>query len=141
MSMTPEEMRGFLSKSAQQKLDAALRAHKKRLDDEFEQRVQVEASKRLDELILPHYNAKLDEAERVIKARKGAMSRAEYRQYLAALHPDNVDEGRKFRWGELFNGFKNLESLLVAEAELPTPETERRRTWAETMKNAKRKVR
>lgn len=107
-----------LSQSAREKFDAALRAHKKMLDVQFEQRVQAEVKQRVEELILPHFQQKERDAERIIKARKSVMPRSTYRKILAALHPD--DSMSKEAKRLTFEAFKDLELLVVGEAEMPT---------------------
>ena len=97
--VTPE----MLSMSAQQKLDAAIRQHKRNLDLEFEQRCRETCRRWLNDVSLPQYAKELIELERTIRDRKGIMDRITYKKILACLHPDRVsDHGLKKRYEEAF---------------------------------------
>lgn len=106
-----------LSNSAQAKLDAAIRAEVRKLQLEFQAKVEAEIKRRLDEFILPKYNAKMKDYDRVIKARRGIMPRADFRKILAALHPDQRDTDKLT---EAFSIFKEHELAICSEKELPT---------------------
>jgi lambda repressor-like predicted transcriptional regulator len=127
-----------LSLSAQQKLEAAIRQHKRQLDLEFEQRVQAEVQSRLEATILPHYNEKYNLYMSVIKARKGIMDRASYRKILAALHPDRqLDPALKKRAADAFNLFTKIEKLVLDEKESPTGDESLPKTYADLMARRK----
>jgi hypothetical protein len=137
-----------LSMSAQAKLESAIRQRMKELNAEFEIRVAAEVKerveRRIDEYWMPKHQKQLEDAERIIKGRRGLMPRADYVKILACLHPDRVDPTLKDRFSEAFNLFKLQEVVLVSEKEMPTPtyafdfSPERRRAAAEARK-AKRK--
>jgi hypothetical protein len=76
------------SKTAQAKVDAAIRQYQKKLDLEFEGRVSGEIKRRLEESVLPHYNETRGKYEMVINAYKGIMSKLQFRKLLMCLHPD-----------------------------------------------------
>jgi hypothetical protein len=117
----PEIEQAALSLTAQQKLDAAIRQHKRKLDIEFEQRVQDEYRKRMND-VLPEFKEQQEHYERVIKNRKGILSRADFKKILSRLHPDNVQGGEsKRRNEEAFHIFKRLELQLLDEKAAPTP--------------------
>jgi hypothetical protein len=106
--------------TAQEKLDAGMRQYKKNLDMQFEQRVQQEIRLRIESTVLPSLRKREDDANRVIKARKGVMSKATYTKILSCLHPDRVDgDVLKRRFEQVFHLFKDMELLLVAEAGKP----------------------
>jgi hypothetical protein len=119
-----------LSLTAQQKLQTAIRQHQHKLDLQFEQRVQQEYQDRLNEF-LPDYHKKLADADAVVKARSGVMSRRIYRKIWACLHPD--EGASKELLAEAFKIFAKLEPVLVKEEEMPTPKTIFPRTYAEMM--------
>lgn len=119
-----------LSLSAQQKLETAIRQHKRKLDLEFEERVQKEYQDRLNEF-LPEYHKKLADAEAVIKAREGVMSRRQYRKIWACLQPDRGASMEMLT--EAFIAFEKLEPVLVNEIEAPTSKLAFPRTYAEMM--------
>ena len=104
-----------------EKLAAGLRQHKRKLDIEFEMRVQAECKRRMDDISLPHYAKELAELERSIRSRKGVMDRITYRKILACLHPDRVqDPTLKKRYEEAFRLFTELEKRVLDEKESPT---------------------
>jgi hypothetical protein len=123
-----------LSMSAQEKLAAAVRQHKRQLDLEFEIRVLAECKRRLDAISLPHYAKELVELERSIRNRKGVMDRITYRKILACLHPDRVHEpSLKKRYEEAFRLFTELEKRVLDEKESPTEFRKMPTTYEELM--------
>ena len=130
-----------LTRSEQSKLDAAIRQEKRRLQAEFEQAVQDELKRALNEMVLPQYNKRLTEYQQVIKARKGIMSRATYRMILSWLHPDRIaDPGQKEAITKAFHAFTNLELVLCNEKEMPTDPASIPRTAEEWMQRRKPQV-
>lgn len=112
--------------SKQEAFDAALRAHKRKLDLEFEHKVQDEISKRLNELVLPSLKTKEAEYNRIIKARKGILTKAEFMLLQRCLHTDtlaqfNLPEDLKKRFDAAFNLLQERKIVLCAEKEMPTP--------------------
>jgi hypothetical protein len=78
---------GTLPQSAQAKLEAAIRTHKRWLDTEFEPRVQAAVTERTQEWL--DHQRKLEKQYReVIQVRPGVVSLAEYQLILRCLHPD-----------------------------------------------------
>ena len=112
-----ENIEGFnLSATAEQKLDMAIRVARRKLEQEFETRVMLEAKRRQDEISLPHYFETLRRVERKLAAHRGVMPRSEYRKILACLHPDSVeDPARKPRFEEAFRLFNSYEVKLVSD--------------------------
>jgi hypothetical protein len=134
MKQEPDAPTLSLSVSAQQRLEAAIRQHKRKLDLEFEQRVMAECQKRIEETILPQYSKTYAVYQDVIKARKGVMDRTTYRKILARLHPDcTPDEVSKKRQEEAFHLFSELEKRLLDEKKSPTPTMQMPRTYEEMM--------
>lgn len=119
-----------LSQTAQQKLESAVRQHQRKLDAEFENRVQEEYQARLNEF-LPEYKKKLDQAEELIKSRDGVMTRAIFKKILACLHPDRGMGEAALT--DAFQIFNKLERVLVKEVEMPTPLTSFPKTYEEMM--------
>jgi hypothetical protein len=130
-----------LSVSAREKLDAAMRAHKRKLDAEFETRVLEECRKRLDELSLPAHAKQLQDAQDVLHGRhKGIMPRNVFRLILSCLHPDSRASVSDRKLNEAFHEFEKRERVLLSEQDDPTPQLQFPRTWAEAQE-WKRKVR
>jgi hypothetical protein len=145
----------FLSSSATEKLEAAIRQHKKKLDQEFEARIHVEVNRIINEEVLPRYGDKLAKADAIIAADNRRhtsllfpLSPAQYKAILAALHPDNSTSPE--RRAELFQLFKSKEDRLkspvdtdarLAAAGLPRnlDELMARRNQVQAERRAKRK--
>jgi hypothetical protein len=109
-----------LSMTAQQRLDAAIRQHKRELDIEYEVRMRAEIQKHLREVVLPSWEEKVEHAERVLKSNRwGVFSRDEYRMILSCLHPDSRGSVSDKRLREAFEAFKAKERLLITENEAP----------------------
>lgn len=126
---------GALALNAQQRLEAAIRQHKNKLDIEFEGRVQAELERIINETVLPQYNKEMAEARDIVESRKGVLSREDYRLILSCLHPDRVtDEGLKKRYERAFDAFKKKELVLCSEKEMPTSASAIPRSYAEMMK-------
>jgi len=95
----------------------------------------------MKEYILPHYNEKMAQADKIIKGRKGVFDAATFRMILSRLHPDLFqDETNKRRNQKAFLIFNEHKIVLVAEKEMPTtdPGPPVPDTWAE-WEEAKRK--
>ena len=102
---------GDLSPSAQHKLEMAIRAHQRRLNLEFDSRVQQEARKVAEELSIPHYLKTLEKVEKAVSVPFGRkiMTRAEFRQIVMCLHPDGILSRTKEQLEDafrIFNGYR-----------------------------------
>lgn len=130
----PDTTAPSLSMTAQEKLQAAIRAHKRQLEIDFETRVITECQRRLNEISLPHYAKQMEDLERSITNRKGVMDRITYRKILACLHPDRVtDQAMKKRFEEAFRLFTALEKRVLDEKQSPTTFRKMPRTYEELM--------
>lgn len=130
----------LLSKSAGEKIEAAIRAHKRMLDREFEVRVLDEVKKRVEEMSLPSLQRQLDDAQRVLKSRReGIMPRRIFNLIRSCLHTDSRKSVSDKKLNEAFNEFSIRERTMLTEKEDPTPELKFPRTWAEAQE-WKRKV-
>lgn len=127
------------TKTTGKRLAATIRAHKKKLNLEFEGQVIREIQRRINSLVLPSLLKREAEASRIVKGRKGSMSKEEYRLILSCLHPDRVPEELKKKYEAAFHIFKGLEKLLLSEKELPTNVVKLPTTYADLM--AHRKIR
>jgi hypothetical protein len=77
-----------LSMSARQKLEAAIQQQKRKLEAEFDQAVQAEVVKAIEETVLPQFNEEMADARQVLESRKGVMLRQEYLLITSCLRPD-----------------------------------------------------
>src|SRR5262245_20610131 len=102
--LTPD----MLAMSAQEKLAAAIRQHQRQLDLEFEQRVRDEVKRRIDEIVLPHWKQKIDQAQELYKHRRGAMDKDTFNTIRRALHPDSRQSISDRKLGEAFDTFMSL---------------------------------
>jgi hypothetical protein len=121
-----------LAATAQERLEVAVKAERRRLEAEFEQRVRDEIKKRVDDIVLPSYLQKKEHYERVIAARNGVMSKETYRLILASLHPDRGASVETLN--RAFLAFRNLELTLCSEKESPTQPWDLPRTYEEMLK-------
>lgn len=116
----PQVERADLPISAQEKLDAAIRRCKRELEATFERRVQDEVRKRIDEMILPHWKEKIDQAQKLYRHRRGAMDKATFNKIRRALHPDSRNSISDKVLGDAFDTFMSLEKFLLDEKDSPT---------------------
>ena len=120
-----------LNKSSQEKLEAAIRAHKRKLDSEFEGRVRDDVSRRIDEVVLPHWKEKIERAQELYSRRRGLMDKATFNKIRRALHPDSRNSISDQLLAEAFDAFMALEKFLLDEKESPTELPSLPRTWDE----------
>jgi IS30 family transposase len=105
----PEVRPEDLTLSARQKLEAAIRQHKKKLDLEFEESVRQQVLSRTKDRF-EWMKKKEDWANRIIGSHKGVFSRQDYRKILACLHPDH----NSFQFAaEALQAFSKQEKVLV----------------------------
>jgi hypothetical protein len=117
----PEVLREMLSSmTAQEKFDTALRQHQRKLDAAFDQRVADNVRRRIDEIVLPHWKQRLEDAERVMNRRRGIMDKALFNAIRRALHPDSRSAVSDKKLAEAFDAFMGLEKLLLDEKDSPT---------------------
>lgn len=139
--------------TAQQKLDAAIRQHKRQLDNEYVQRRRDEIRKALEDTILPEYNREREMYRETIKARKGIMARADFNKLRRCVHTDVVldpilhalgaqdiekaraiVEGLRPTLDAAFHLLERLKSRLLSEREDPTTFVPLPKTYADLMK-------
>jgi ParB-like chromosome segregation protein Spo0J len=114
------EVRAELPKTSQEKVDVAIRHHQRKLDVAFEQRVLDDVRKRLDEIVLPSWRKRIDEAQRIFHRRLGVMNKDTFNTIRRALHPDSRNAVSDKKLAEAFDAFMGLEKLLLNEKESPT---------------------
>src|SRR5262245_7419640 len=113
-----------LSKSKQAQYEAAVRAEQKRLQLEFETRVNAEVQKILDEMILPARHQSYEKLMNEIRYRKGVLKYEEYRKLQRCLHPDSIaylnpNQETIDAFNEAFRILKYYELALCNEKERP----------------------
>jgi ParB family chromosome partitioning protein len=124
-----------LPKTTKEKFDVAIRQEKKRLAAEFDRAVQEELKKAVDEVVLPTYNRKMEEANAIVRSRKGHMTRETFRLIWSCLHPDRVaDDVLKAKYTQAFHAFSKMELSLCNEKEMPTTASTIPRSYEEMMK-------
>jgi len=94
-----------ISATSTQKLERAIRAHKRVLDLEYEARIQERVAEDLQSM-LDMYNAENKKHKAVIAAYKGVFTKTQYKSVLGSLHPDripNIDDITKARLEKAFS--------------------------------------
>jgi ParB-like chromosome segregation protein Spo0J len=119
-TVDPEIDVASLSMTAQEKLEVAMRQHQRKLDLAFEQHVQNEIRKRVDEMILPEWKKRIEQARKLFTHRRGAMDKATFNAIRRALHPDSRKSISDKVLGEAFDTFMSLEKFLLDEKDSPT---------------------
>jgi len=109
-----------LSMSAQEKLDAAMRTHQRKLDLSFEMRVLDEVKRRIDEIVLPLWRKRIEQAQELYARRRGLMDKDTFNKIRRALHPDSRNSISDKVLGEAFDTFMALEKFLLNEKDSPT---------------------
>lgn len=90
------------------KYETAVRQITRKLEAEYDARRSAEVQRHIDEYLMPFYAEKLARAERIMMTSRKPFTVDEYRQLLAALHPDSLPERR----GVMFAIVKDRELLL-----------------------------
>lgn len=122
-----------LPKTSKEKMEIWQRRETRRMELEYEQRLQAKLKEHYDRL-LPEYEQKLRDAEDIVRRRKGIMSAREFRLIVSCLHPDRIqDEELKRRYADAFNIMNAVRLQLVAEKEEPTATLAWPRTYQEMM--------
>jgi hypothetical protein len=119
--------------SSREKLEAAIRQHKRKLEMEFEPRLQQRLQELLADTVLPAYNKSYAEYQEVTKARKGLMDRTTFNKIRRCLHPDSRQSVSDERLHEAFQLFSKMELLLLDESQHPTASFKMPRTYEELM--------
>jgi hypothetical protein len=128
-----------LSISSQQKLEAAIRQHKRKLELEFEARAQQRLQDALNDTVLPAYNETYAIYRDLCDTRKGLMTKATYNKIASCLHPDSRNSVTDEKLHDVFHIWRSLEIRLLDETQRPTPTFAMPRTYEELMA-AKRRV-
>lgn len=116
----PEIDRSELSLTAQEKFDAAMRQHRRKLDLEFDQRVRDAVTKKIEEIVLPAWRQRVDEAKQLYNRRKALMDKATFNAIRRGLHPDSRNSISDEVLGRAFDKFMALEKFLLDEKDSPT---------------------
>jgi len=109
-----------LSKTAQEKLEAAIRAHKHRLDEGFSAAVNERVRRFVDEVILPDWREKINQAHELYARRRALMDKDTFNTIRRALHPDSRQSISDAKLGHAFDAFMALEKYLLNEKDSPT---------------------
>lgn len=124
----------FLTLSAKEKLETAIRVAKAKLEREYEQRVQQRVARHFDEYLLPNYKEKLEEADRIMGERHHFMMPLSlFKRIRNAIHPDMVPEDLRPKFNELFVAFNEFGKTHVYDDARPKLATDFPRTLAELM--------
>jgi hypothetical protein len=106
--------------SKQEAFDAAIRAHKRKLDIEFDQRVATAAGEYAKQFLLPSDLKAIADADLVLKGRKGVFAnKRDYHHVLRCLHSDTHASMSEQDLNRAFDLIKSKEPLMLAEKDLP----------------------
>lgn len=117
----PEIDRSTLSMTAQQKLDTAIRQHKRDLDAQFRRAVSKEIEK-WGETILPQLKkeqAEISKLEAAVR-RKGFMNKETFNAIRRCLHPDSRLSVSDKLLAKAFDAFMALEKYVLSAADAPS---------------------
>lgn len=116
-----------LPKSAQQKIDAAMRAYQRELDAKFDAAVRERSNKWEEERGIPLLFKRIAEMDRrLTSADGGVMSKGDYNTIMRCLHPDSLRSRSEEQMAEAFRLFTHHKLKLVA-----TDREERQRLMAD----------
>jgi hypothetical protein len=125
-----------LSLTAQQKLEMAIRQHKRKLDADFRAMIMGEVDRRMNETVLPAWKDTIDYANAVAGRDKGILTAAQYKLVRSCLHPDRVqDSEMKRKFAEAFSIIEALEKFLCKPEKEPPAKFPR--TWQEAQSSAR----
>jgi uncharacterized protein (DUF4415 family) len=136
-----EEAAAALSKTAQEKLETAIRVHKRLADREFDERVRAEVTRRLDEDVLPTYAEEYERYKAFNDAWRGVFSHQEYKTLKGFLHPDR-HPNEPDKAARLFRLVNEKEEILcgIKESVKNSRPATLPQTVAELMKRREQKV-
>jgi hypothetical protein len=115
-AITPD----MLSMTQQQKNAAWRRQELHRMEIAFRQRVENEVIRRIDEIILPHWKEKIEQAQELFNRRKALMDKATFNKIRRCLHPDSRRSLSDPMLAEALDAFMALEKYLLNEKDSPT---------------------
>jgi hypothetical protein len=118
----PHEIaRENLSRTAQQKLDLAIKQEKAKLAAQYYVQVKAGVDEFLKDTIMPKLRTEQAQARRIMEARKGVMDIKSFKKIRDCLHSDRViDPVLKPKYDEAFRIFMELEKHLLDEKNSPT---------------------
>jgi hypothetical protein len=132
----PEITRDDLSTTMQQKFDAAVRAYKKRLDDEYQDRITAGVQEALNARVRPGW-VERDKRLRVLENnRKGVFNQENYNKILRCLHPDFTPTVEQKN--EAFRMWHDKKPLLLSSKEFPFDYPPLPDGWASTWEPPKK---
>lgn len=103
-----------LSKTAQQKLNAAIRTHKRKLDSEFDEAVRQRCRAWEWEYGIPTLLKRIGELEHRLSSTRGVMTKREYNAIMRCLHPDALNARTEEQLAEAFRLFTHHKLKLVS---------------------------
>jgi DNA-binding NarL/FixJ family response regulator len=119
-SVTPEITREELNLTQQKRADIYIRKTETQLRASFQKAVNDEVRHRLDEIILPDWKKKIDEAKKIYSLRRKFMSKETFNMIRRGLHPDSRHSISDKKLAEAFDAFMALEKFLLDEEASPT---------------------
>lgn len=124
----------------QQQFEAALAAHKRYLEAQFNERLAAGVQAFVNEYTLPLMERRQRDADLIVRSRKGVFTLDEFRGLLKCLHPDTGGHVSSEARAEAFRLVNSRKIALVEEKEMPTEYPALPKTAAEFLKRKKTKT-
>ena len=110
-----------LPKTAQQKLQAALKRELKGMEAEYQRLIDERVEQIIGKELPSKWQAKLDHADEITRSHRGVMTKSELNILLACLHPDSRMSASDEKLAEAFRIIRSVEiPLLPGDATAPS---------------------
>ena len=127
-----EEAAAALEQKEVSKLERAIKAHKRELDAQFEQRVKEHM-----ETVLEMYSEEYDRYKAFNDSYSGVFADDEYKLLISVLHPDRCPPEQAQRYAKAFHLVKSKEEILCKVKPASLTPTSMPRTLSELIKRRK----
>jgi DNA-binding NarL/FixJ family response regulator len=119
-SATPDITREDLNLTQQKRADIYIRKTEAQLRASFQKAVIDEVKRRVDDIILPDWKKKIEEAKKIYDRRHKFISKDIFNKIRRGLHPDSRHSISDKKLAEAFDAFMALEKFLLDEKDSPT---------------------
>jgi transposase len=116
----PDIDREELNLTQKKRADIYIRQTEAKLRASFQKAVLDEVKRRVDEIILPDWKKKIEEAKKIYNLRRKFMSKETFNMIRRGLHPDSRHSISDKKLAEAFDAFMALEKFLLDEEASPT---------------------
>lgn len=110
----PSKLDIRIERKVAKRVERTLKQERKKLEKTIGERVEAGVQQFIQVKLAPRYGRRIELAEQIIAARKGIMTKSQYRKILSVLHPDvATDEAQKAKLAAVFDLFKSFEAVLL----------------------------